>query len=322
MVDLCVVEADISVRPSDLMVLKYANGFHGVDQAVANAIEFSGHVPDGERRLIVGRGTEARHVLFKGVGNLSDFRYEKIRLFAREALRDARLLTKDALVITSPVHGPGYGLDEKEAFLSLIAGCVDAVEVGDHPRNLSRVELVEWSPQRASRYERWLEEFLPAHAASRVGKPSKAPEQRRVHENLRTFGAQSEQKSRLFVAMPFADEYSDIYDVSIRDAADHANIPAERLLEQAYTGDILTEIKSRIKQSVGLIAVLDGSNPNVFLEIGYAWALKKPTILLAKAGSSLPFDVSGQKCIMYKSISHLREELKINFSHLKARGVF
>jgi nucleoside 2-deoxyribosyltransferase len=60
----------------------------------------------------------------------------------------------------------------------------------------------------------------------------------------------------------------------------------------------------------------------VFLELGFAWAKDKPTILIAKEGGQLPFDVRGQRCIMYSSIADLRKKLTNELANLKKSGVF
>ncbi len=58
-----------------------------------------------------------------------------------------------------------------------------------------------------------------------------------------------------------------------------------------------------------VIADVTGSNPNVYLEVGYAWGRDIPTLLVARAGEALKFDVKTQKCIYYKNITHLRKQL-------------
>jgi hypothetical protein len=44
--------------------------------------------------------------------------------------------------------------------------------------------------------------------------------------------------------------------------------------------------------------------------------------LIVKKGTSLPFDVRGQKCIEYTSIANLRSLLTTELVSLKAQGVF
>jgi hypothetical protein len=51
-------------------------------------------------------------------------------------------------------------------------------------------------------------------------------------------------------------------------------------------------------------------NPNVFYEVGYAHALKIPTILICREGAEIPFDVKAVNHIIYASIVDLRERLE------------
>jgi len=52
--------------------------------------------------------------------------------------------------------------------------------------------------------------------------------------------------------------------------------------QEAFTGDILDRIKKKIETATVVIAELSGANPNVYLEVGYAWGKDVPTILLVK----------------------------------------
>ncbi|MGE3283608.1 MAG: hypothetical protein AB7O13_21780 [Alphaproteobacteria bacterium] len=140
--------------------------------------------------------------------------------------------------------------------------------------------------------------------------------------NLSSFGLESEQKTKLFVAMPFAPKHSDLWDIAIQESCQNAGLLCERIDEQSFTGDILTEIKSRLQTANGVVAVLNDAKPNVFLEIGFAWGVRKPTVLISKKGAKIPFDVRGQKCIQYTSIHNLRTLLTAELMALKAQGVF
>jgi hypothetical protein len=121
--------------------------------------------------------------------------------------------------------------------------------------------------------------------------------------------------------MPFKEEFNDEWEISIQEAANSLQMLCERIDKTAFVGDISTEIKRRIEQYDGLIALLNGANPNVFLEIGYAWARNKPTVLLAKKGEELPFDIRGQRCIIYTGIADLRTKLKSELQQLQSDGV-
>jgi hypothetical protein len=123
--------------------------------------------------------------------------------------------------------------------------------------------------------------------------------------------------------MPFADDFLDVFQIGFCEAARASAFICERLdiSTDAFTGDIVAEIKKRILGSEGVLALLNDHNPNVFLEIGFAFAHNKPTILVAKHGIHLPFDVSGHRCVRYRNIVDLRDSLTREIASLKAQGV-
>jgi hypothetical protein len=327
MVELVVVAADITKRPCDVLLLKYADDFYGVDLVVSELLDFSAGVPKGEAAFLSGRNIEAHKVLYIGVGPLYEFRYQQIRAFGRSALEVAARGSGRTRVLCTPLHGPGYGLDEREAFLSLVGGFLDGIESGSFPADLKRIEIVELDPRTAKRLEKILSEFIESPPRS---EDKRAPLQKTQtfsfapasHEGLSSFGFQSERKTKLFIAMPFAPEHSDVWEIAIQESCQTAEIVCERVDQQAYTGDILTQITARLRNASGVLALLNDANPNVFLEIGFAWGMGKPTVLIAKKGAELPFDVQGQKCIQYTSIANLRSLLTAELISLKAQGVF
>ena len=70
-----------------------------------------------------------------------------------------------------------------------------------------------------------------------------------------------------------------------------------------------------------MIAELTGSNPHVYLEVGYAWGKRRPTILMARDEAELHYDVRSHKCLTYKSILGLADALKRELDGLKAEGI-
>jgi hypothetical protein len=69
----------------------------------------------------------------------------------------------------------------------------------------------------------------------------------------------------------------------------------ESVDQDVFTGDVLDRIKSQIEAASAVIAVLTGANPNVYLEVGYAWGKGQLTILLTDEGEDLRFDVRGRR---------------------------
>jgi hypothetical protein len=92
--------------------------------------------------------------------------------------------------------------------------------------------------------------------------------------------------------------------------------------DQVYgPGSIIEDIVRGIETAQIVIAEITPTNENVFYEVGYAHALKKPTILLAdkdKKGA-LPFDLSGYRCLFYhNSIGGKRQVEEGLRKHLQA----
>jgi hypothetical protein len=133
---------------ADVLALKYAQGFYGVDKQVAASLpntELSAISPrvGGFRFVSSGGALAASRVLFIGVVGLYEFRYREIREFTLRVLSALAGEAPETRVVALTLHGPGYGLDEKECFLSEIAGLAEAVASGDYPAELTLVKIVE-----------------------------------------------------------------------------------------------------------------------------------------------------------------------------------
>jgi hypothetical protein len=128
-------------------------------------------------------------------------------------------------------------------------------------------------------------------------------------------------KKHLFVAMPFIPELEDCYYYGIRVPINLAGFNSIRIDQVSFTGDILHQIKYSIESAAAVVAMLDGANPNVYLEVGYSWGKAIPTILLIKDTKELLFDVSGYRCLVYANIKHLESLLTAELSALKEKGI-
>lgn len=96
-------------------------------------------------------------------------------------------------------------------------------------------------------------------------------------------------KPRVFVIMPFADEFQSIYDELICPALDEYVV--ERADSRLDQRGILAKIVSGIAEADLVIADVTATNPNVMYELGIAHALGRPTIMLSQDTSRLPFDI-------------------------------
>ena len=256
-------------------------------------------------------------VLFLGVASLYTFGYSEIRDFAARAVETVDAELPDASHLALTIHGPGYGLDEVEAFESALAGVIDALSNVASSNNISRVTFVERNEGRVRRLSAALKRLLPTSEIPTYKHGGLKALDENARTTLRTVGYDSASKPRAFVAMPFAVEMDDVFHYGIQGASNAAGLLCERADLAVFTGDVMEWVKERISTARFLIADLTNANSNVYLEVGYAWGKGVPTILLCRdATSDLKFNTRGQRCIIYKSIKHLEESLSRELSEL------
>jgi hypothetical protein len=126
-----------------------------------------------------------------------------------------------------------------------------------------------------------------------------------------------------FVVMQFSG-YDRLYKDVIKCLTKEFDVRAYRADQVYGPGSILEDIIRGIESAQFVIAEItpikeNGFNANVFYEVGYAHALKKRTILLAKKGTKLPFDLSGFRCLFHETSIGGTRKLKEGFrKHLEA----
>lgn len=133
-------------------------------------------------------------------------------------------------------------------------------------------------------------------------------------EKLQVFS----ERPRAFVAMPFEEPFETIYREVIQKEGERLGLEVVRVDE--LTGRIIFEdIKREISESKVVIAEITAPNQNVFYELGYAHALNKPTILLARRGRDLPFDIRSYRVIFYDDSIGGKPEVERNLTkHLRS----
>ena len=306
---------------ADVLVLKHAQALYGVDKAACNLLAAAGvpvALPPIGRHAIVrsDRAFAAAHVLFIGVEAVDRLDYREIRDFGRLAMAALARALPTARHVALTLHGTGYGLDETEAFESELAGVIDGITHDDPPAALETITFVEKDAARARRLVTVLQRLLPT---GRIEWSDRAPLGlgAAAVRAMRTAGVASAAKPRVFVAMPFADEMSDVFHYGIQGAVNRAGLLAERADLATFTGDVMDWVRTRIASADLVIGDLTSSSPNVFLEVGYAWGKGIPTVLIAKETEVLKFDVRGQRCLLYASIRQLEEKLERELAGLR-----
>jgi hypothetical protein len=311
-----VVNDDVLTFPADVLALKFAQGLHGADHTVAEVLglteSFLGSklTRPGTYHLADGRNLVApAKVLFVGVVSLRSFRYAQIRTFAARVLEALQECAPETRHVSATIHGVNFGLNEQEAFTSQLGGFLDAHAQGRCPPRLERISIVEFNAKRAGRLQAALVHLLPQS----LSVTAEGKEER----DIPTAGRDSEAKPHVFVAMPFDDEFDDIYYYAIEPAVRAAGYLCERADTRSFNGDILDWIRSRIETAAFVIADLTTANANVYLEVGYAWGHGRPTILLTKNLDDLKFDVRGQRCVVYSRIRDLEDKLRRELATMK-----
>ncbi len=321
LVKLTVVAGDAFVIKGDVLVLKFAQDLYGLDRAVYARLQQNGTAPSlpgiDEDLVVKTHGSMAvTNIQFVGVKPLRQFNYSEIRDFARRSLVSLADKTPTARHLVFTVHGAGYGLDEMEAFKSEVAGIVEAISGGTFPKAIESITFIESDQGRANRLSKSLKSLFPMGLLPIDGYGSISALTAESQDTLRTVGYASAGKPHVFVAMPFAAEMDDIYHYGIQGAANAAGLLCERADLSVFAGDVMQWVKMRIASAKLVVADLSSANPNVYLEVGYAWGCRVPTVLLVKEANDLKFDVKGQRCIVYKSIKQLEESLSAELTGL------
>jgi nucleoside 2-deoxyribosyltransferase len=116
------------------------------------------------------------------------------------------------------------------------------------------------------------------------------------------------------VIAPFDPEGRRVQD-TVRRAVEEAGFRVVQYRDAIRPGaELASSILDSIRQADLIIADVSHQNPNVLYEIGFAHALRKPTILLfnIKSDYSLPSDLAGLQYIVYDlaNLRHLAERVK------------
>jgi hypothetical protein len=158
---------DILTFDADVAAFKYAQAFYGADLAAAKALAgaSAGDIRNwelavGEHRFVDTRGAlRAPTALFVGVEPLEQMGYKSIRAFAGSVIEAVAGSPEPVRRLAMTVHGPGFGLDEVEAFFAEFAGCNEALGRRALP-SLTSVIFVEINEHRVDRLTSALREAV------------------------------------------------------------------------------------------------------------------------------------------------------------------
>jgi nucleoside 2-deoxyribosyltransferase len=121
-------------------------------------------------------------------------------------------------------------------------------------------------------------------------------------------------KIKALILVPNEKSYSPVLEVIKEGLLEQAIEPI--VYDEMITPDIMWKnvVTDTIKEADLIIADVSKSNPNMLYELGFAHALRKPTVLLLSTEEmgDIPFDVAAYQMISYdpKDLSQLKHKLK------------
>lgn len=125
-----------------------------------------------------------------------------------------------------------------------------------------------------------------------------------------------------FVIMSFTDDpaLTDAYE-SFKEVCSQFKPPydCKRMDEITDNKRITPAMFSRIKNSAFVIVELSMERPNVYYEMGYADALDKPIIAVAKEGTTIHFDAKDVPIIFWNSQTQLKRDLQQRIQQIASK---
>lgn len=246
------------------------------------------------------------------------FDYPSVDKYARQIIRVLREqpVFSNCRRVATRLFGRS-GLDVGESLETMISAFASEIRVTGKPDSLDEITFVEHDDGVAERLEQRLTQLLKDGTIvfGKLPQLNLSQSDAVVAEDENRF--ESLARRPIFVAMPFAKEFDNIYFFGIKGPVEAHGRKCERVDQEHFTGDIITQIKNRIAACEMVIGDITGQNANVFYEIGYAEGLAKNVLLLTQDDNP-PFDLKTQRQIRYQPIDirGLAETVKAELEHL------
>ena len=213
---------------------------------------------------------------------------------------------------------------------ALLKETVEAIRLrfgaqSDHLLEFRRIKIVRKHAKKANR-----QSYFEQDKHRAIGVLNKILMNLRLGENQPTNDRPMSKSDRVsvefrqgfvFIAMPMsADDHSleDVHD-TIKTVASEIGLHAERTDDQFTNNRITDRILDSIKSAEYVVADLTYSKPNVYWEAGYAQALDKTPIYIARQGTNIEFDLKDYPVIFFRNMTHLKQELKKRLQGLKSQ---
>ena len=108
-------------------------------------------------------------------------------------------------------------------------------------------------------------------------------------------------RNQCFVIMPFDGLFQSQYELVIKPSIEAAGLECVRGDMIFSKPKVMDDIWKSIRESRAVLAELSGKNTNVFYELGLAHALGKPSLILTRNESDVPFDLKSLRYTYYNT---------------------
>jgi hypothetical protein len=120
----------------------------------------------------------------------------------------------------------------------------------------------------------------------------------------------AEIKNKVFVAVPFHDDYKNSYEYGIKLALESVGMDFYRADNKISNKDIWCKICNEIQTCGIFLANISGLNPNVMLELGLAYGLGKKVVLVKDTDTKTVSDLGAIEYIEYAHEGELQVKLR------------
>ena len=120
-----------------------------------------------------------------------------------------------------------------------------------------------------------------------------------------------EKKNKVFVAMPFNDDYKDSYEYGVKLVLEQHGIEHYKADNEISNKDIMCKICRELQSCGKVIANISGLNPNVMLELGLAYGLGKEVIVIKDKKTTSISDLGSEEYIEYSHAGELQQKLPL-----------
>lgn len=141
----------------------------------------------------------------------------------------------------------------------------------------------------------------------------------RLAANVISLAAKIVSGNDVFVVMSFREESDDTYN-TIKRVCSSYDFTSQRTDKDASTSRIYKRIVEGIQRATLVIADVSFSSLNVYYELGFAEALGKDVIVIAKEGTELPFDTNDIPTTFFRNQTRLEEMLRSRIERLTGRA--